>query len=174
MRERRRTTEFFSMTLANRKKGWRFNQSPLFLEFLMGKREYECTPWGNPTFNIFGWQKPCYLLQDGYADSFKELMETTVWSNYGTESGNPHCANCVVHSGYEASGVNYTFGSVKGLLQTAKAIFFSSYKDEDAKKLLVEWKPAQHGPLVKIAAPAAAGQGAANRESGDLQEVSGD
>jgi hypothetical protein len=74
----------------------------------------------------------------------------------------------MVHSGYEASGVNYTFGSVKGLLQTAKAIFFSSYKDDDAKKLLVEWKPT-HGPLVKITEPVAAKQ-----ESKDLQEVSGD
>ena len=83
--------------------GWQFNQSPLFLEFLMGKRHYACTPWGMPTYNIFGWQKPCYLLQDGYADTFAELMETTEWEHYGTESGNPKCANCMVHSGYEAS-----------------------------------------------------------------------
>ncbi len=62
----------------------------------MGKRPLQkCTPWGMPTFNIFGWQKPCYLLQDGYADTFKELMEATAWQNYGTESGNPKCANCM-------------------------------------------------------------------------------
>ena len=89
--------------------------SPLFLEYLMGRREYKCTPWGMPTYNIFGWQKPCYLLQDGYADTFKELIGETNWDNYGTESGNPKCANCMVHSGYEASAVNDTFGSLRRL-----------------------------------------------------------
>ena len=165
---RARTRKLFRAILANRKKTWRFNQSVLFLEFLMGKRHYACTPWGMPTYNIFGWQKPCYLLQDGYADSFKELMETVQWSNYGTESGNPQCANCMVHSGYEASGVNYTFGSIKGLLQTAKAIFFSKYEDDGAMKLLNEWKPVHAGPLVQIAAPGV------TPKSTELQEVSGD
>ena len=112
----------------------------------MGKRELTCTPWGMPTFSIFGWQKPCYLLQDGYADTFQELIDTVEWSNYGTESGNPRCANCMVHSGYEASGVNYTFGSFKGLMATAKAFFSSDYKDDDAAKLLNDWQPAGHGP----------------------------
>ena len=69
----------------------------------MGSRHYKCTPWGMPTYNIFGWQKPCYLLQDGYCDTFAELIETTEWERYGTESGNRKCANCMVHSGYEAS-----------------------------------------------------------------------
>src|ERR1700737_2867030 len=150
-----RTRRLFRAILANRKKSWQFNQSPLFLEFLMGKRDFKCTPWGMPTYSIFGWQKPCYLLQDGYADTFKELRETGQWSNYGTGSGNPQCANCMVHSGYEASGVNYTFGSIKGLLQTAKAIFFSKYEDDGAIKLLNEWKPAHAGPLVQIATPGA-------------------
>jgi hypothetical protein len=104
-----------------------------------------------PTYSIFGWQKPCYLLQDGYADTFQELMDAVEWHNYGTESGNPRCANCMVHSGYEASGVNYTFGSFKGLMQTAKAIFSSKYEDEGAMKILNEWKPEGHGPLVQIA-----------------------
>jgi hypothetical protein len=120
------------------------------MEFLMGKQHLTCTPWGMPTYSIFGWQKPCYLLQDGYADTFQELMDAVEWSNYGTESGNPRCANCMVHSGYEASGVNYTFGSLKGLMQTAKAIFRSEYKDPDAMKLLNEWQPEGHGPLVQI------------------------
>ena len=75
--------------------------SPLFLEFLMGDRKYECTPWGSPAYNIFGWQKPCYLLQDGYAETFKELLETTKWEEYGVASGNPKCANCMVSCGYE-------------------------------------------------------------------------
>ena len=116
----------------------------------MGHKELRCTPWGMPTYSIFGWQKPCYLLQDGYADTFQELMDEVEWSNYGTESGNPRCANCMVHSGYEASGVHYTFGSLKGLLQTAKG-FFSAYEDESAQKLLNEWKPEGHFPLVQIA-----------------------
>jgi hypothetical protein len=165
---RARSKKMFRAILSNRKKTWRFNASPIFMEFLMGKKDLTCTPWGMPTFSIFGWQKPCYLLQDGYADSFQELMETVQWSNYGTESGNPQCANCMVHSGYEASGVNYTFGSLKGLLQTAKAIFFSKYEDEGAMKLLNEWKPAHSGPLVQIAAPGAASK------SAELQGVSGD
>ena len=69
-----------------------------------GQARLECTPWGMPTYSIFGWQKPCYLLQDGYADTFQELLEATEWANYGAKSGNPQCANCMVHSGYEASG----------------------------------------------------------------------
>lgn len=127
MRERQRTHEFFETLLTNRKAGWKFNQSPLFLEFLMGRREYECTPWGMPTFNLFGWQKPCYLMQDGYADSFKELMEETPWENYGRESGNPGCQQCMVHSGYEASAVDHTFSSFGGMLGTIKAMVFNSY-----------------------------------------------
>jgi hopanoid biosynthesis associated radical SAM protein HpnH len=128
---REKTRDLFTQILSNRKKGWIFNQSPLFLEFLMGKQHYACTPWGMPTYNIFGWQKPCYLLQDGYADTFKELIEETKWERYGTESGNPKCANCMVHSGYEASAVNHTFGSLAGLLATAKATFFHAYRDPE-------------------------------------------
>jgi hopanoid biosynthesis associated radical SAM protein HpnH len=129
---RERSKELFWSILSNRKSRWRFNQSPLFLEFLMGKRQYKCTPWGMPTYNIFGWQKPCYLLQDGYADTFDELMETTSWSSYGTESGNPKCANCMVHSGYEASAVHDTFSSFGGLARTVKAMLFSRHKDDAA------------------------------------------
>jgi hopanoid biosynthesis associated radical SAM protein HpnH len=127
-----RTRRLFHAILSNRKSRWRFNQSPLFLEYLMGRRHYACTPWGMPTFNLFGWQKPCYLLQDGYADTFAELMETTEWSRYGTESGNPKCANCMVHSGYEASAVDHTFGSLKGFVATVRATLFSRYESADA------------------------------------------
>src|SRR5437588_689401 len=103
---RKKTRRLFRQILSNRNQQWKFNMSPLFLEFLMGRREYRCTPWGMPTYNIFGWQKPCYLLQDGYADTFGELIRGTKWEHYGTESGNPKCANCMVHSGYETSAVN--------------------------------------------------------------------
>jgi hopanoid biosynthesis associated radical SAM protein HpnH len=149
---RARTRKLFRAILSNRKKSWQFNQSPLFLEFLMGERQYACTPWGMPTYNIFGWQKPCYLLQDGYADTFQELMDSTAWHEYGTESGNPKCANCMVHSGYEASAVNDTFSSLRGLLATAKATIFTRHKDEHALKLLNEHVRPVHSynPLVQI------------------------
>ena len=149
---RARTRRLFRAMLSNRKKRWVFNQSPLFLEFLMGKRDYPCTPWGMPTFNIFGWQKPCYLLQDGYADTFEELMESTDWERYGTESGNPKCANCMVHSGYEASAVNDTFGSWRGFVATVRATFSTQYKDEQAAAMLKEEVRPVHSynPLVQI------------------------
>ena len=147
-----RTRRLFRAILSNRKPGWRFNLSPLFLEFLMGKRDYECTPWGMPTYNIFGWQKPCYLLQDGYVDTFDELMASTAWHEYGTASGNPRCANCMVHSGYEASAVNHTFSSLRGFLATVRATFSTSYKDEGALRLLDEPVRPVHSynPLVQI------------------------
>jgi hopanoid biosynthesis associated radical SAM protein HpnH len=133
-----KTRKLFSKILSNRKKNWRFNQSVLFLEYLMGKRHYACTPWGMPTYNIFGWQKPCYLLQDGYADTFKELQEATAWQNYGTESGNPRCANCMVHSGYEASAVDHTFASVGGLFATVKSMLFWKHPNRAALEALDE------------------------------------
>jgi hopanoid biosynthesis associated radical SAM protein HpnH len=119
--DRSRTQELFRAILAERKRRWRFNLSPLFLEFLTGEREFECTPWGMPTYNVFGWQKPCYLMQDGYTESFQALLAETDWSRYGTASGNPGCAQCMVHSGYEASAVDFSFGSLRGFLATARA-----------------------------------------------------
>ncbi len=134
-----KTKRLFSLILSNRKSRWRFNQSPLFLEFLMGKRDYACTPWGMPTYNLFGWQKPCYLLQDGYAETFGGLIKETEWDRYGTESGNPRCANCMVHSGYEASAVNDTFGSLKGFLSTVRAsLLGGAYSDRAAMAALEE------------------------------------
>ncbi|MBW8269681.1 adenosyl-hopene transferase HpnH [Caldovatus aquaticus] len=102
---RRRTKELFRAIFARGKgRGWRFGNSPLFLDFLAGNQSYRCTPWGNPTRNVFGWQRPCYLLGEGYAKSFRALMEETDWDAYGT--GNyEKCADCMVHSGYEATAV---------------------------------------------------------------------
>jgi hopanoid biosynthesis associated radical SAM protein HpnH len=152
---RNKTRQLFRQILSNRPEKWRFNMSPLFLEYLMGKRNYKCTPWGMPTYNIFGWQKPCYLLQDGYADTFDELMRETEWDRYGTESGNPKCANCMVHSGYEASAVNHTFSSIGGFLATARATLFNKYKDPGAIGGPPS-SPADHsGQLVQIAVPKA-------------------
>jgi hopanoid biosynthesis associated radical SAM protein HpnH len=83
------------------KKNWNFNHNPLFLDFLTGEKDYECTPWGSPSYSVLGWQKPCYLLNEGHYTTFKELLDQTDWSKYGRESGNPECADCMVHCGYE-------------------------------------------------------------------------
>ena len=103
---------------------WKFNQSPLFLEFLRGGWSLECTPWGNPTYNVFGWQRPCYLLDEGYEASFDELMQRTSWDDYGPSSGNPSCRDCRVHSGFEPTAVFETFGSLRGMLATARRMLF--------------------------------------------------
>jgi len=151
--KRRETNDLFEMILSNRseaKRKWRFNQSPLFLEFLMGQRDYECTPWGNPCYSIFGWQKPCYLLQEGYADTFQELIDETEWDDYGVASGNPKCANCMVHCGYEPTAVNHTFASFGGLWGTIKAMVFDRYANPRAKRRLDEEKKKPHGPLAHL------------------------
>jgi hopanoid biosynthesis associated radical SAM protein HpnH len=106
---RSRTRQLFRDILAHGRggKNWAFSQSSLFMDFLAGNQTYHCTPWGNPARTVFGWQRPCYLLGEGYASSFKELMEETDWDAYGT--GNyEKCANCMVHSGYEATAVTDT------------------------------------------------------------------
>jgi len=137
---RKQAHRLFLALLSNRKRGWKFNTSPLFLEFLMGKRNYSCTPWGNPAYNIFGWQKPCYLLQDGYSETFAGLLNDTEWSDYGTGSGNPKCDNCMVSCGYEPTSVNEMFGSFGGLLSAARATVFNRYPDKTAARLLAEWQ----------------------------------
>ena len=147
---RKRTNELFDMMLSNRKKRWRFNQSPLFLEFLMGKREYECTPWGNPTYNIFGWQQPCYLLQEGYVDTFDELISNTDWESYGRASGNSKCQQCMVHCGYEPSAVNHTFASFGGMWGTIKAIIFNRYANPGARRKLADEAKKPHSPLARL------------------------
>jgi hopanoid biosynthesis associated radical SAM protein HpnH len=102
---RTRTKTLFRDILRRGKgKNWKFSQSTMFLDFLAGNQKFECTPWGNPTYTVFGWQRPCYLLGEGYAKTFKELMDDTEWEKYGT--GNyEKCADCMVHSGYEATAV---------------------------------------------------------------------
>ena len=149
---KKKTRRLFRQILSNRREKWRFNMSPLFLEYLMGRREYKCTPWGMPTYNIFGWQKPCYLLQDGYADTFEELLTDTHWDRYGSESGNPKCANCMVHSGYEASAVNDTFGSLRGFAATVRATLFDNYSDPDVDDDTPMTPRRSSGPLVQIGA----------------------
>jgi hopanoid biosynthesis associated radical SAM protein HpnH len=118
---RQRSHELFRTILSKPKRHWKFNQSPLFLQFLMGKQDFECTPWGLPTYNLFGWQRPCYLLQEGYAATFKELMEETRWQDYGRASGNEKCRDCMVHCGHEPTAVHQTFNSLRGFRDTVVA-----------------------------------------------------
>ncbi len=120
--ERRTSKELFrDIFRLGRERGsqWRFNQSSLFLDFLAGNQTYSCTPWSNPTYNVFGWQKPCYLLVDeGYATTYRELMETTDWDAYGTGK-NAKCDNCMAHCGYEGTAVDDTFAHPLKALKVA-------------------------------------------------------
>lgn len=102
--KREQTRALFRKILAPWKSGqknWSFNNNPLFLDFLTGEKDYECTPWGMPCYSVLGWQKPCYLLNEGHYQTFKELLDETDWSQYGRASGNPKCADCMMHCGYE-------------------------------------------------------------------------
>ncbi|MGH6947021.1 MAG: adenosyl-hopene transferase HpnH [Kiloniellales bacterium] len=111
---------FRDLLRRGRGRKWVFSQSSLFLDFLAGNQDYRCTPWGNPTRNVFGWQRPCYLLNEGYARTFSALMEETDWDSYGT--GNyEKCANCMVHCGYEPTAVNDT---LKRPLRALKVALF--------------------------------------------------
>jgi len=114
---RQKTKQMFRDIFArNTNNKWKFSQSPLFLDFLAGNQTYKCTPWGNPTRNVFGWQRPCYLLGEGYAKTYKELMDSTEWDKYGV--GNyEKCSDCMVHSGFEATAV---LDSVKNPWKMAK------------------------------------------------------
>jgi hopanoid biosynthesis associated radical SAM protein HpnH len=103
-------------------KKWQFNQSSFYLKFLMGEIDYECTPWGCPNYNVFGWQKPCYLLNEGYARTFKELLETTEWERYGYKSGNPRCRDCMVHCGYEPTAVIDATSSLKNMIASVRGL----------------------------------------------------
>ena len=140
--KRNQTVRLFRKLL-DRPRRWRFNQSPLFLEFLQGNWQLECTPWGNPTYNLFGWQKPCYLMNEGYAATFRELLDTTDWNAYGCASGNPKCTDCMVHSGYEPSAVAATFGSWRGLWATARCVLFGPLKNRPLPEVASVRVPAE-------------------------------
>jgi hopanoid biosynthesis associated radical SAM protein HpnH len=115
------TRELFRKAFAdgNREK-WRLNHSPLFLDFLEGKVDFECTAWAIPSYSLLGWQKPCYLMSDGYVKTYKELVETTDWESYG-RGRDERCNNCMAHCGYEPTAVIATMGSLKQGLRAARA-----------------------------------------------------
>ncbi|MFP6767376.1 MAG: DUF3463 domain-containing protein, partial [Planctomycetaceae bacterium] len=109
-----------------------------------------CTPSGNPTYNLFGWQRPCYLLQDGSVDTFAELIEETEWSEYGPDSGNPSCSDCMVHSGFEPTAIRQTFGSWKGLLMTIRLMLFGPPRRSSADD---PWEPGACNSQPETVAP---------------------
>jgi hopanoid biosynthesis associated radical SAM protein HpnH len=111
------TRELFKKAFADgRRKRWRLNHSPVFLDFLEGKRELSCTAWGIPSYSLLGWQRPCYLMADGYAKTYHELVEETDWDSYG-RGKDPRCANCMAHCGYEPTAVLATMGSLRESLR---------------------------------------------------------
>lgn len=122
--KREATKQLFRDVLAPMRRGkkrWKFNHSPFYLEFLEGKHDYKCTPWGNPNYTIFGWQRPCYLFAEkGYAKTFRELMDDTEWDNYGTGK-HEKCADCMVHSGYEPTAVTDSMSSIRKSLRSMAA-----------------------------------------------------
>ena len=115
------TRRLFRESFADgRRKRWRLNHSPLFLDFLEGKADFQCTPWGIPSYSVFGWQRPCYLMADGYTETYRELIETTDWDQYG-RGRDERCASCMAHCGYEPSAVIATAGSLRQSLRALVA-----------------------------------------------------
>jgi hopanoid biosynthesis associated radical SAM protein HpnH len=113
----KQTHELFTEAFADgRRRKWRLNHSPLFLDFLEGKVEYGCTAWGIPSYSLFGWQRPCYLMSDGYVATYKELVETTDWESYG-RGRDPRCENCMAHCGYEPTAALATSRSARQSLR---------------------------------------------------------
>ncbi|MGA7952926.1 MAG: adenosyl-hopene transferase HpnH [Gloeobacterales cyanobacterium] len=127
--KRNQTTALFReilMPFQEGKKAWNFNHNPLFLDFLIGQKDYDCTPWGSPSYSVLGWQKPCYLFNEGHYKTFQELLDNTEWDQYGHKSGNPKCADCMVHCGYEPTAAEDALQpknmmrSLSGVLGTAR------------------------------------------------------
>jgi hopanoid biosynthesis associated radical SAM protein HpnH len=117
----RETRALFREAFAGgRRRRWRFNHSPLFLDFLEGRIELPCTAWAIPSYSLFGWQRPCYLMADGYARTYRELIEDTDWSAYG-RGRDPRCDNCMAHCGYEPTAVLATIGSLKESLRAIRS-----------------------------------------------------
>lgn len=114
------TRELFRKAFAGgRRDRWRINHSPLFLDFLEGKVDFPCTAWGIPSYSLYGWQKPCYLMGDGYATSYQELLDTTDWEAYG-RGRDPRCANCMAHCGYEPTAIAATMSTLRESLRAVR------------------------------------------------------
>jgi hopanoid biosynthesis associated radical SAM protein HpnH len=123
-----RTRRIFREAFAGgKRKKWRLNHTPLYLDFLEGKVDFPCTAWGIPSYSIFGWQRPCYLMADGYAGSYQELIETTDWDRYG-RGKDPRCANCMAHCGYEPTAVARTMGSPRESIRATADVLLSGLR----------------------------------------------
>lgn len=123
--KREQTRALFREILAPYRAGqkkWNFNHNPLFLDFLVGEKDYECTPWGMPSYSVLGWQKPCYLLNEGHYKTWQELIDNTDWEKYGHKSGNPKCRDCMVHCGYEATAAMDAFNPAN-MVKAASSLF---------------------------------------------------
>jgi hopanoid biosynthesis associated radical SAM protein HpnH len=117
----KQTHRLFRAAFADgRRRRWRLSHSPLFLDFLEGDADFQCTAWGIPSYSVFGWQRPCYLMSDGYVATYRELVETTDWERYG-RGRDPRCANCMAHCGYEPTAVVATMSSLKESLRALRA-----------------------------------------------------
>jgi hopanoid biosynthesis associated radical SAM protein HpnH len=115
------TRELFRKAFGDgRRARWRLNHSPLFLDFLEGRVDFPCTAWAIPSYSLLGWQRPCYLMSDGYAASYRELVESTDWDGYG-RGRDPRCANCMAHCGYEPTAVLATMSSLRESLRAIRA-----------------------------------------------------
>ncbi len=118
---REQTIQLFRKILYQPKSSWVFNHSPLYLEFLAGIHDFDCTPWGTATYNLKGWQSPCYLLEKSFHPTWDKVMSETDWKNYGRKSGNPECIHCMMHCGYEPTAVHHTFHSSFGFGKTVRS-----------------------------------------------------
>jgi hopanoid biosynthesis associated radical SAM protein HpnH len=115
------TRELFKKAFASgNRKRWRLNHSPLFLDFLEGKVDFPCTAWAIPNYSVFGWQRPCYLMDDGHVESYQELIDETDWDRYG-RGKDPRCSNCMAHCGYEPTAVLATMSSLKETIRAARS-----------------------------------------------------
>lgn len=124
LEDREMTRNFFQRLFEiGRDRNWKFNHSSVYLDFLIGARNFSCTPWGNPTRNIFGWQRPCYLLNEGYANSYDELLRETHWEAYGV-GRNPKCRSCMVHCGFEPTAVMESLRNPFRLIESARHYHF--------------------------------------------------
>jgi hopanoid biosynthesis associated radical SAM protein HpnH len=120
---RKQTHSFFREVLGQaRERGWQFNHSPFYLDFLQGMVDYQCMPWGSPSYGILGWQRPCYLFGESHAGTFRELMETTDWSRYGT-GRHPECADCMMHCGYEPTAVADGMATLGNIVRSIRSAF---------------------------------------------------
>ena len=152
------TRELFRKAFGDgRRKKWRLNHTPLFLDFLEGKTDFGCTAWGIPSYSLLGWQKPCYLMNDGYVKTYKELIETTDWDSYG-RGKDERCANCMAHCGYEPSAVLATMSSLRETIRAGRGSLSTPAQQLKAGPRHTAGDPLRRHPPAQLPAPATPAQ----------------